>query len=87
MPCVFSLQTAYLLKNDSGRFAYEVDYQADDKHALIIDVKGTPSLLSHKIVGGKTMLDPKSRSEIPIESQRIKIMTQGAVAVSDSYIT
>lgn len=47
---------AWSLKDGPGRFSYEVNYLADDKHAIIIDVEATPARLSQEIVAAKTML-------------------------------
>ena len=43
-----------------GRFSYEVNYLADDKHAIIVDVEATPARLSQEIVAAKEMLTRSS---------------------------
>jgi len=50
-------QAAWSLKDGPGRFSYEVNYLADDKHAIIIDVEATPARLSQEIVAAKKMLE------------------------------
>lgn len=50
-------QAAWSLKDGPGRFSYEVNYLADDKHAIIVDVEGTPARLSQEIVAAKIMLE------------------------------
>ena len=50
-------QAAWSLKDGPGRFSYEVNYLADDKHAIIVDVAATPARLSQEIVAAKEMLD------------------------------
>lgn len=52
-------QAAWSLKDGPGRFSYEVNYLADDKHAIIVDVESTPARLSQEIVTAKSMLDRK----------------------------
>ena len=47
------------MKDGPGRFSYEVNYLADDKHAIIVDVEGTPARLSQEIVAAKAMLERK----------------------------
>ncbi len=50
-------QAAWSLKDGPGRFSYEVNYLADDLHAIIVDVEATPARLSQEIVAAKEMLD------------------------------
>lgn len=50
-------QAAWSLKDGPGRFSYEVNYLADDKHAIIVDVAATPARLSQEIVAAKEMLE------------------------------
>ena len=50
-------QAAWSLKDGPGRFSYEVNYLADDLHAVIVDVAATPARLSREIVAAKQMLD------------------------------
>lgn len=50
-------QAAWSLKDGPGRFSYEVNYLADDLHAIIVDVEATPARLSQEIVAAKTMLE------------------------------
>ncbi|MFK7878004.1 MAG: hypothetical protein AB8B71_19905 [Paracoccaceae bacterium] len=50
-------QAAWSLKDGPGHFSYEVNYLADDKHAIIVDVEGTPARLSQEIIAAKAMLD------------------------------
>ena len=52
-------QSAWSLKDGPGRFSCEVNYLADDKHAIIVDVEGTPARLSQEIVAAKAMLERK----------------------------
>jgi len=51
-------QAAWSLKDGPGRFSYEVNYLADDKHAIIVDVAATPARLRQEIVAAKEMLSP-----------------------------
>ncbi len=53
-------QAAWSLKDGPGRFSYEVNYLADDRHAIIVDVEATPARLSQEIVAAKEMLDRKT---------------------------
>lgn len=53
-------QAAWSLKDGPGRFSYEVNYLADDLHAIIVDVAATPARLSQEIVAAKEMLDRKN---------------------------
>jgi len=53
-------QAAWSLKDGPGRFSYEVNYLADDLHAIIVDVEATPARLSQEIVAAKEMLDRKT---------------------------
>lgn len=50
-------QAAWSLKDGPGRFSYEVNYLADDLHAVIVDVEATPARLSQEIVAAKEMLE------------------------------
>ncbi len=50
-------QAAWSLKDGPGRFSYEVNYLADDRHAIIVDVEATPARLSQEIVAAKAMLE------------------------------
>ena len=50
-------QAAWSLKDGPGRFSYEVNYLADDLHAIIVDVEATPARLSQEIVAAKEMLE------------------------------
>ncbi len=50
-------QAVWSLKDGPGRFSYEVNYLADDKHAIIVDVGGTPARLSQEIAAAKAMLE------------------------------
>ncbi len=50
-------QAAWSLKDGPGRFSYEVNYLADDKHAISVDVEGTPARLSQEIIAAKAMLE------------------------------
>ncbi|MBU2358564.1 MAG: IS1182 family transposase [Alphaproteobacteria bacterium] len=50
-------QAAWSLKDGPGRFSYEVNYLADDLHAIIVDVEATPARLSQEIVAAKAMLE------------------------------
>lgn len=50
-------QAACSLKDGPGRFSYEVNYLADDKHAIIMDVEAAPARLSQEIVAAKAMLE------------------------------
>ncbi|WP_339857683.1 IS1182 family transposase [uncultured Nisaea sp.] len=50
-------QAAWSLKDGPGRFSYEVNYLADDLHAIIVDVEATPARLSQEIVAAKQMLE------------------------------
>ncbi|MEP3296568.1 MAG: IS1182 family transposase [Pseudoruegeria sp.] len=50
-------QAAWSLKDGPGCFSYEVNYLADDKHAIIMDVEATPARLSQEIVAAKAMLE------------------------------
>ncbi len=53
-------QAAWSLKDGPGRFSYEVNYLADDLHAIIVDVEATPARLSQEIVAAKEMLERKT---------------------------
>lgn len=50
-------QAAWSIKDGPGRFSYEINYLADDLHAIIIDVAATPARLSQEIVAAKEMLE------------------------------
>jgi transposase len=53
-------QAAWSLKDGPGRFSYEVNYLADDLHAIIVDGAATPARLSQEIVAAKEMLERKT---------------------------
>lgn len=53
-------QAAWSLKDGPEKFSYEVNFLADDLHAIIVDVAATPARLSQEIVAAKEMLDRKT---------------------------
>ena len=58
-------QAAWSLKDGPGRFSYEVNYLADDLHAIIVDVAATPARLSQEIVAAKEMLERRTAGFYP----------------------
>ncbi len=50
-------QSAWSLKDEPGRFGCEVNYLADNKHAIIVGVAPTPVRLSQEIVAATDILD------------------------------
>ena len=81
-------QAAWSLKDGPGRFSYEVNYLADDKHAIIMDVEATPARLSQEIVAAKAMLErcPRMLDLIHLQSLRTKAMARGLSSLGCSSV-